>query len=667
MPTRYHLRFQLHPTPAAERQTAELAAFCRESGVSEVVLLLAAEEFHDGHPTGADEDGLYATTAAATAVLRDAGLDVSLNPWVTTGHADRGRVDRLGFHPVVGADGRTARAQASLACPRWRGWLAAHYGRFARLAPRTLWLEDDFRLHNHAPLAWGGGFEPLMLDRLAALVGAPVTREDVLAAVTAPGRPHPWRALLRQTWRTAQSEVAELVARTVAEESSGRTRLGLMTSDPAAHAVEGRDWAALFDAVSIGGEAVHRPHFAPYEDAPGRSLGRSVWTLDHQRTLRPAGVRVEPEIENWPHTAWSTSDTQTWSELVTAQLSGVDALLLNLLPVPSGHAGRHPRVAGLLRRARPALDHVADRAHRDTDGVAVVTHPDAPAHVRTPRAGTPGDLAVDPGPCAGFLLGYGVPVTAGDAPVRALFGQGARALDDATLRRLLGGGLLLDGVAAAVLAERGFGELTGVAVEGVVERDAPAAPGPYSLERVLGGCPVAEDGVDLFLSVNMQPRLARLRPLPGAEAWTEVLTPDLRPWGAGRCVYDNALGGRIAVLAATDPAALPRDDDGQRLLHALVRRVEGEDSELPLVSGGPHLVPRLARNGGGRQLAVANGSADPARPRVTLPRGARLAEATLLAPLAPPAPATLTATDGVLTLDQELPHRGWLLLDLDTD
>ncbi|WP_329113772.1 hypothetical protein [Streptomyces sp. NBC_01465] len=657
MPARYHLRFQIHPTSAAARQAAELAEFCAQSGIDEVVLLLAAEEFHQGHPAGEEEDRLYGTAADAAAVLRDAGLEVSLNPWVTAGHADRGRYDRHGFAPMVGADGRPAAGQASFVCPRWRSWIAAHYGRFAGLGFRVLWLEDDFRYHNHAPLEWGGGFEPLMLERLAELVGRPVTREEVVAAVTAPGTPHPWRALLQQTWRTAQLEVATLVADAVEKHSDGRSRLGLMSSGPGAHAVEGRDWPALFDALAIDGEVAHRPHFAPYSDVPGRELSRSVWLLDVQRQLRPASARTEPEIENWPHTAWSKSDTQTWSEMVTAQLSGADALFLNVLPVQSGHARRFPAVAGLLRRSRPALDLVADR-HRGelgTCGVGLPFRPDASAHVRTVRPGHLTDLAVDPGPAADFLLRYGVPVTAEDAPVRVLFGQAARSFDDDALRRMLSGGLLLDGIAAQVLTERGFGELLGVTVTEIVDREAPSSPGPYSLEQ-------QNDGV--CLSVNMQPALARLHPSAGADVQTRILTPDLHLWGPGRCLFTNALGGRVAVLAATAPELLPYDEDGQRLLHTTVRYLEGDAPTLPLVSGGPYLIPRLARTADGRRLAVANGSADPARPRIDLPHAPAAVEATLLAPLAVPVATGMTSSAGAFTLDADLPHRGWLLVDV---
>ncbi|RAG83826.1 hypothetical protein DN069_20060 [Streptacidiphilus pinicola] len=659
MPARYHLRFQLHPGPDAAAQAAELAKFCGEAGVDEVVLLLGAEELYDGHPGGPAEDLLVETAVTGLGVLREAGLEVSLNPWVTAGHADRGRADRLGFAPMVAPDGTVAAAQASFACPRWRAWIAAHYARYAALGFRVLWLEDDFRYHNHAPLPWGGGFEPPMLERLAELVGEPVTREQAVAAVTAPGPPHPWRAQLQQVWRTAQLEVAEELAAAVARHSGGRSRLGLMSSMLGVASVEGRDWPALFDTLAIGGRVAHRPHFAGYSDQPGRELSFSVWMLEQQRALRPAWAGSEPEIENWPHTAWSKSDTQTWSELVTAQLAGSDALFLNLHPMHSGRAQRYPGIARLLRRSRPALDFVAAEPAGafESLGVGLPFRQDAAAHVRTRRGGDLAELAVDPGPAADFLLRYGVPVTAGPARVNALFGQLAWAFADAEVERLLSGGLLLDGAAAAILVERGFGPLLGIEAAELVERDQhPAVPGPYAVER----CPTA-DG-EIWLSVNLQPALARLSPVPDATVTTLVTTPDGRPWGPGRCHYTNELGGRVAVLAATAPEQLPFDDDGQRLLHATVRFLEGERPELPLVSGGPHLVPHFVRTASGHRLAVANGSADPARPRVDFPGAAPDARATLLCPLAEPTTAAVATDPAVLTVDTALPHRGWLLL-----
>ncbi|MGE6736593.1 hypothetical protein, partial [Streptomyces sp. NPDC059900] len=375
---------------------------------------------------------------------------------------------------------------------------------------------------------------------------------------------------------------------------------------------------------------------------------------------RPPQAACEPEIENWPHTAWSKSDTQTWAEMVTAQLCGADALLLNVHPTQAERAESFPRIDHLLRRSRPALDWLAENSPRQALplGVGLPWRPDTAA--RLPNAtGTLDELAADPGATADFLLGYGVPVTAGPAPVQALFGPLAHTFDDDELRALLRGGVLLDGTAAHILAERGLADLTGVRTGEPVTRSGRAEPGPYAIERVTAHAP-ADEGV--LLSVDVQPALARLAPLPGARVLTQIQTPDGRDWGAGRCHFANALGGRVAVLAATAPAELARSDEGQRLLHTTIRFLEGDAPRLPLVSGAPHLIPHATRSGDTHRLAVVNGSADAAHPRIHLPAAPPTVRATVLAPLAHPQQAATTAAGALLELDPALPHRGWAVI-----
>ncbi|MFI6903797.1 hypothetical protein ACIBKY_21200 [Nonomuraea sp. NPDC050394] len=628
----YHLRYQVLPG----RDPARLAAYCAGHGIEEVVLIYGSEELHAGHPVGVGEDLWFEHVSEVKDVLDAHGIGASLNPWVTVGHADRGRTQDLGFAPMVSPLGEAATATASFACPVWRDWLAGHYGRFSRLGFRVLWLEDDFRFHNHAPLTWGGGFEPEMLERFALLAGDKPTREELVAAITATGPPHPWRALLQRTWREVQLEVLDLVRQAVA----GRAKLGLMSSGLGVASVEGRDWAAFFDRVEV-----HRPHFAPYGDAPGRRLSYSIAMLELQRGLRPAGVEVAPEIENWPHTEWTKSDTQTWSEMVTARLSGAGGLLLDVHPFVTGDPQRYPRVGRMLARSRPAVDR-AFSPDISVHGVGVPWWPDTAAHVWG-DGGLDG-LRADPLRAAEYLLPYGVPVQAGVGAVNAVFGKVAWGVPDGEVERLLSGGLLLDGHAALVLAERGFGELLGVRVEEVAERDAPARQ-PYSMERVLDG--------GQLLSVNVQPAVARLAALPGAETWTEILTPRGEHWGDGRVAFTNRLGGRVVTLAACTPESLGRCDDGQSLAH---RSLHYLNAELPLVTGGPHLLPHLARTAAGWRLAIANGSADPARPVADLDRDVT---ATLLAPLAEPASVPVRRAEGRVHVEADVPHRGYVLLE----
>ncbi|GAA3473547.1 hypothetical protein [Nonomuraea roseola] len=620
--TRYHLRYQLLPgsDPRA------LADFCVEHGVEEVVLMFNAEELHAGHPLGADEDLWFELVREARDVLAAHGLSVSLNPWVTTGHADRGRIQDAGFAPMVSPLGEVSTTTASFACPAWRAWLAAHYGRFASLGFRVLWLEDDYRFHNHSPLTWGGGFEPEMLERFALLAGEKPSREELVAAITGP--PHPWRELLQRTWREAQLETLDAVRQAV----GGRATLGVMSSGLGVASAEGRDWDALFERAGA-----HRPHFAPYSDTVARQLSYSIAMLELQRPLRPSGVEVAPEVENWKHTEWSKSDTQTWSEMVAAHLSGADALLLDLFPFVTGAPQRYPRVGRMLTASRPALDATLTPS-LTTVGVGVPWWPTAATSLH--GDGTMAGLSADPLRAAEFLLRYGVPIQAGVAGVTALFGDLAWAVPDPG--ELLRGGLLLDGEAAAILTERGYGHLLGVTVSEVALRDTPSAV-PYAMERVV-------DGGEL-LSVNVQDAVARLEAGPGAEVWTELLGPRFEPWGAGRVSFVNELGGRVHTIAACAPEKLGRCDDGQRLAQKAIRFLGGD---FPMVTGGPHLLPQLARVNGRWRLAIANGSADPARPVVDL---AAEPVATLLRPLAPP--------ERVSPSTAEVPHRGYLLLEWD--
>jgi hypothetical protein len=333
-PLRYHLRFQIAPGPNVERNARALARFCAERGVEEVVLFFAAEEWNNGLLSAEEEDLWFETVATAKKVLDEAGVVTSLNPWMTVLHTDRGRrfpPDRT-FKPMESPLGEQSSACASFADPEWQTYVQNLYGRFARLGFRVLWVEDDFRYHNHAPLTWGGGFERGIIERFERKIGKPVAREELVSAILQPGTPHPWRRLWMETWRELHLEVARGIADVVLRNAPGRSELGLMSSHPSSHSVEGRDWKRLFEALAIDGEVAHRPHYAGYSEIPGRSRDYSIMMLDVQRNFRPKNAEVAPEVENFPFTAWSKSDAQTWSEMALCMFYGADALLLDLFP-----------------------------------------------------------------------------------------------------------------------------------------------------------------------------------------------------------------------------------------------------------------------------------------------------------------------------------------------
>lgn len=665
-PPRYHLRFQIVPDQNLRANARALADFCGKHHIEEVVLFFAAEEWNNGLLSKRDEDRWFDAIRQAKAILDQAGIRTSLNPWMTTLHCARGRrfpKDRP-FEPMVSPLGERSRACASFADPKWRDYIERLYGRFAKLGFRVIWVEDDFRYHNHPPLTWGGGFEPPILKRFARKIGKPVTRETVVRNILKPGPPHPWRAKWMENWREIQIEVAQGLARAVEQGAEGRTKIGLMSSHPSVHSAEGRDWRRLFKAFTIQGQVAHRPHYAFYNEALGRDLIYSKMMLDIQKDFRPPGCEVAPEVENFPFTHWSKSDQQTWAEMAVCMFHGSDALLLDLFPFSGNRADAEPRIGRMLDRGRPALQWIAARFGQDlhTTGVGLPWRPDAAAHARTTAGRGMEELYVWPFEAGNFLLPYGVPVSTRRQKVNAVFGQVAWTFDEVELLEMLCGGLLLDGAAANILCERGFGPQIGVKVRRMAGREEAT----YSVETVVA----REAGAPLgfLFNHNLHPVVAELLPLKGAHEWTTLLTPTGKRFGAATVAFENDLGGRVVTLAAPDPSTLPRSDQKQAIVQRAVAYVARECPLFAMVTGGPHLLPMQLQNGQRRFVVVFNASPDPAAPVIRFNgRATGSFRATLLPPLSQPTTLSVRkqvhSKATIAQINREIAYREFLVLE----
>jgi hypothetical protein len=125
-------------------------------------------------------------------------------------------------------------------------------------------------------------------------------------------------------------------------------------------------------------------------------------------------------------------------------------------------------------------------------------------------------------------------------------GQTLRAFDDEALRRLLGGFVVLDAVAAQVVQERGFGDALGVRV----------GRGRTQEETAMSYEQLNED--DPVVYGHTRPRLCaqrcatrwhELEMVEGARELTTLCNAQHERLGAGVVDYRNAWGGRVVVLA----------------------------------------------------------------------------------------------------------------------
>jgi len=191
------------------------------------------------------------------------------------------------------------------------------------------------------------------------------------------------------------------------------------------------------------------------------------------------------------------------------------------------------------------------------------------------------------------LQGSGVPIVMDqERPVTALTGQSVRVFSADEIQRLLRGGLLVDGSAAAVLNELGYGAQLGV--------ELGPALGRYDA-RVLaerddwqtGQNPVDVSYTSLITVFGTGDQLYPLTPSAGARSVSTLLDRDRRDVVPGMVLFENEWGGRVAIY----PFDLSGGVNDQfmswfrrRQLQHVVRWLGRERVDL-MIDGGAWMMP----------------------------------------------------------------------------
>lgn len=575
---RYILRYTIDPTFHPAQRIEELARFCAASRIEEVMYLFTAEELNCGHPTAAQYGPWLHLARRLKQRLAEDGIALSLNPWTTTHHMARGRRLQPGqdFELMVGANGVVSPISACPLCPDWQQYLCDTFATWARdLEPVAIWIEDDWRLHNHGQeLGYGGCFCPRHLARFAAHVGEPrVDRETLLAAVLAPGPPHPWRGAWLDVCRDTLLEPAIRLEQAI-HAAAPHVRIGLMSSNPDVHSMEGRDWAAMQRAWGCAPAFLTRPHLPPYTETNAIHDVPAVTRHTLASLARP--IDVFPELENSPRCGrFSKSAAFSVWECLHSVCYGSAGITINHYDMMGCGIALDPGLGTALRDARDRLSAVArlgiddQRAH----GIRVLFHPEIARHrvCRAPSA-TPLEPSFNPvptahpttSPSAGlaqlkessdhwsrtfYTLGIAHRFACANddqaAPV-AVNGQTLRAFADEEIEQLLAGPMLLDAEAADVLVERGHAADIGIAGGTWLGLEEAA----YAYESIRAGDPGLHGlAHPRMCAQRCAVRIFAMRPVAGASVRTDIRQAGHAVVAPGLIVFHNARGGRIASLA----------------------------------------------------------------------------------------------------------------------
>jgi hypothetical protein len=555
MSFRYILRYYIDPGFQEDDRIIELLEFCHDGKVEEVMFFSNPEELYCGYPDQAESEKWFCLANKVKKALNAHGIDMSVNPWATTGHLSRGRKFGIGqqkIQPMVGENGIVSPITACPLEPEWQEQLGDFFAAIAkRVAPTAIWVEDDWRLHNHEPeMNFGGCCCPLHLKRFSDIVGKTVSREELLSNVLAPGKPHPWRSIWLDLWRDTMLEPAKYLENRV-HMANPDVELALMSSVPDIHSVEGRDWTALSKTLSPQHPLQLRPHLPPYTET--RALTTTPSVTRQTIAYAPAGTVIYPELENSPRCGrYSKSARYSAWECLHSACYGSRGITINHFDMMGNGIALDRTFGRMLSAIKPRLDALSELNldDRNAEGVDILALPEVSRHADSSRRDSffglnkPSQLWSD----VFYLLGISHRITTSIAAGRviAVSGQTMNALPDETLRQLLSGQLMLDAEAAEILLRRGFGEFTGV-------RSAnwrTLNDSGYAYEEILS------DDIDCYglsrprmSAQRCSMRLWVLEPADNADVLTMVHRFDHKGISPGMLKFRNKLGGKIITLA----------------------------------------------------------------------------------------------------------------------
>lgn len=544
----YVLRRTLPPWRWREN-LSELVRLCPKYGIDEVCVKIDTGTFTHYFPSFAWLKEYQKILFQIKKELNAVGVNYSLNPNVTQGHGDRGRnIDAQ--HPdwpmCTAPDGTHATDCACNIGRGWRDYIRKQWRIYAETGPVSIWMEDDVRTFGHGPVRIGC-FCAEHIRRFNERYGRRETRESLVKKLFAPGVPDPVRAQWLAFLNEMTLEVMRMCEETI-HEVSPETVFGLMSSGPDSHAGEGRDWKEMYRVMSRDGccPVLSRPPLGNYSEGGLPGLCGTSTQIFMTRSVFGNDCLEEGEIENYPYTGYSKSNTFLNLQNSVAVGSGNEALTLNLYD----HCGTPMSVTEDILRALAANKNYLSALKsvvqpRGTDrGVRVYFHPASGAEKQLDARGD--GFFSDVSPALSMLKMCGIASTLNPEKVTVLAGQAIRAASDGEIRGILKNGAFVDAPAFQALCEMGYAELLGARW---IESFPLNTRHPIAGERF---CNPAFGGTEqhaFSLAIHGQnPLFAVLEALPGAEEVTEFVDPDFKRIFPGTTAFANPLGGRIVVF-----------------------------------------------------------------------------------------------------------------------
>ncbi len=615
-PFKYIFRFCCDPGFNDAEEIEALNRYVDEADIDDVAIFANVEEINTGHMSFSEQDVFLTMMKQVQELMAQKGITISVNQWHSVMHADLGKrfAPDQHFRPMVDIRGNKAELCVCPLCENWQSYIGKIYARYAELEPSILWVEDDFRLHNHDPLVWGGCFCEEHMRLYSEKAGKELTREEFLAGVLQPGEPHPYRKIWLDVARETMLSAARAIASAV-REVSPNPKLGLMSSVPYVHAAEGRDWHAILNTLAGGQNPVNRIHLPGYQETvPATYLRNLNMVSMMNRAMIPENTEVYPELENFPFSLFSKSRRFTRFQLLSGLPLNLSGITIDLYDLNGNGIVFEDGYQQMLKDVKPYLNKLTELGvfKGQRKGVQVLYSQRSSYHLHTEKG--EGMEELYPQECfwAGLLPAMGIPfaycdhIPAGE--VVAASGQVLRSFTKEEVTGLFQNNfVLLTGDAVQTLLDLDLGHLAGIESAKWIKQDN----GTYAFEQVTNGktyrgrknarasaIVVCSDVLDVTYAADAE-----------VTEYSAMFDSFRRRNLPCQCVVNNkVLVYPFGHFGA--PGHIP-----VMLLNTLRQEILQDvllsaDAAFPMVQGSPYLEPHYLSCADGEYLYLVNGSSD---------------------------------------------------------
>ena len=355
------LRAQIFPDKNADQRIKSLVDFCVQYGFDNIILMFNGECFNIGHITNDELKPWIDVIKKAKVEFAKHNISTSINPWFEIGHLDRGRKLRKdqNFQNMVDFNGKSTEL---VVCPLDEKWQEYYLNQMAyyvkEIEPDTLWIEDDFRLHNHEPLEWGGCFCPLHMKKYQEKLGYPISRENLKKKILE-GPSKERDAFLEVSFET-MDELAKKISNKV-KSLNLNTSIALMSSMPEMHAVENRNWNKLLNDLSSDGNKIDRIHLPCYiEISPKKYIYEFNRNSMVVRSFIGDDTFIYPELENSAFSSFAKSPRFLKFQVESAIPLGLSGMTYDIFDFCGNGAQNEFGYGPVLKELTPYLSKIKE-------------------------------------------------------------------------------------------------------------------------------------------------------------------------------------------------------------------------------------------------------------------------------------------------------------------